>query len=81
MMKEIMRIDDPGKQSFVESVLIAEQIHYLVAGVEVEGGLPTGIPARLLVQEDDCDRAIELLNSAGLKHEIYPMRKPDNLND
>lgn len=76
-----MRIDDAGKVAFIESILSAEEIHYLIADVDAESSFSAGFPARVLVHTDEFDRALELLISAGFEHEIYPMKKPADPND
>lgn len=79
MMQELMRIDDAGKISFVESILIADEIKYAIA--DTLGGAEFAVQARILVHKDDFDRSVELLIDAGLKHDLYPLKKSEAPGD
>lgn len=70
MLQEIMQIDEAAELSFIESVLVAENIDYVIAGNDVEGGLALGAPVRLLVTQSAFNRAVELLANTGFKQEI-----------
>jgi len=73
--KEVMRTEDVGSISFIESVLVAEKINYFIADYNFALGWVGVLPVRIMISESDFERAKELLISAGFKKEIYPLKK------
>ena len=71
-MRELLRTSDPVLVSFVEALLREQRIDYHVADLNtsaVEGSI--GIfPRRILVPDDDINRAVHLLIDAGLEREL-----------
>jgi len=74
-LKEVMRTEDAGSISLIESVLAAEKIKYLIADHNVAVGAVGVSSVRIMIFESDFERAKELLISAGFKKEIYPLKK------
>ncbi len=71
-MIELIRTNDLVLISAVEAMLAAEGIEVFVAdqfASAVDGSLGF-LPRRLLVQEDEADRARRLLREAGLAQEL-----------
>jgi hypothetical protein len=73
-MHEIVRTNDPVMISAVGALLDGANIHHLVLDQNIsvlEGSI--GIfPRRILVAEEDVNRARHLLTQAGLAHELRP---------
>ncbi len=71
-MKELIRTNDVVLLSFAESLMKDADIACLIADQSMsvlEGSLGL-LPKRLLVAEDDADRARRILIDAGLEHEL-----------
>ncbi|MFV0280901.1 MAG: DUF2007 domain-containing protein [Rhodoblastus sp.] len=71
-MIELLRTNDPVVLSFAEAVLTGEDIAFLVTDTHMsvmEGSLGF-IRRRLLVTDDDNERARKLLEEAGLGREL-----------
>lgn len=71
-MIELMRTNDPVLISFVEALLRDSGISFFVADMNmsvIEGSLGI-LPRRLMVSENDADKARQLLTDAGIEHEI-----------
>ncbi len=75
MLVEIMRIEEVSTIAFIESLLMAEKIEYLIADRNYEGGMGYSTAVRILVNKHDYEHAEELLVDAGFKHQIFPMKK------
>ena len=71
-MHELMRTNNVVLLTFVQSLLEDEGIaHVLLDGhMSVLDGSIGAIPRRLLVDEDDVERARNILKSEGLAHEL-----------
>ena len=74
-LREILRTGDMGKVAIIESLLSSENIlHHFADRTFKPYGSP-GFEARLLIAEEDFERALEMLIEAGFKTDIFPMRK------
>ncbi len=73
-LKEVMTFEDHASISFVESLLQAEKVYFLIAGMD---HTPTTVP-RLLVHENDVDRARSLLLNAGFERRVYSEKRIKN---
>ena len=74
-MIELLRTNDPVLLSFAEAVLASEKVAFLVTDRHMsvlEGSLGF-IRRRLLVAEQDCDRARTALEEAGLGADLSPI--------
>jgi len=56
---------NPGDIAFIKSVLDGEDIHYFFQGESSAMLVAAGAYARLLVQQDQVERAREILQEAG----------------
>ena len=65
-MVEVFSTYNPGDIAFIKSVLDGEAIHYYFQGENTNMLVATGAYARLLVQEDQVDRAREILQELEL---------------
>jgi hypothetical protein len=73
-MKEIVRTNDPVLVSAIGALLDGANIHHLVLDQNMsvlEGSLGI-LPRRVLVADDQVDRARRLLNEAGMGKELRP---------
>jgi hypothetical protein len=73
-MRELVRTNDVVLISAIEALLRAASIDYVVLDQNMsvlEGSLGM-LPRRVLVAEDQPDRARRLLQEAGLGHELRP---------
>lgn len=73
-MQEIIRSNDPVLLSFVRATLSAEDIEHLVVDGNMsvlEGSLGI-LAARVLVPDDEAERARQTLTECGLAHELRP---------
>lgn len=71
-MIELVRTNDPVVISFIEALMRDAKIGFLVADQNMsimEGSLGV-LPRRVLVDEDDLDRAKRILADAGIADEI-----------
>jgi hypothetical protein len=71
-MIELVRTNDPVVISFIEALMRDAKIAILVADQNmsiVEGSLGI-LPRRVLVDEDDLDRARRILSDAGIADEM-----------
>ena len=71
-MIELLRTNDPVLISFVEAILTGENVGFFVADQHMsvlEGSLGF-IRRRILVIDDDADRATDALRAAGLGAEL-----------
>jgi hypothetical protein len=69
-MRELVRASDPVLVTFIEALLKSEGIAIVVADVNMsvlEGSLSI-LPRRLLVAEEDAERAARILADCGLAH-------------
>jgi hypothetical protein len=74
MMRELVRANDPVLMSAVGALLDGAHIRYLMLDQNMsvlEGSLGV-LPRRLLVEDEDLERARNLLRDAGLGHELRP---------
>jgi hypothetical protein len=71
-MIEIVRTNDAVVISFIESLLKDAGIGYLVAdqNMSVLDGSIGILPRRVLVVDDEADRARRILTDAGISHEM-----------
>ena len=73
-MKEIVRTNDPVLVSAIGALLDGANIHHVVLDQNMsvlEGSLGI-LPRRVLVADDQVDRARRLLNEAGMGKELRP---------
>jgi hypothetical protein len=73
-MTELVRTNDAVLLSAIEATLKAASIHCMIADQHMsvmEGSLGF-MPRRLLVTDDDADRARKLLREAGFANELRP---------
>jgi hypothetical protein len=73
-MRELVRTNNTVLVSAIGALLDGAMIHYLVFDQNMsvlEGSLGV-LPRRVLVADDDVDRARRLLTEAGLAHELRP---------
>jgi len=73
-MKEIVRTNDPVLVSAIGALLDGANIHHLVLDQNMsvlEGSLGI-LPRRVLVADEQVDRARRLLNEAGMGKELRP---------
>lgn len=73
-MTELVRTNDAVLLSAIEATLKAAAIHCMIADQHMsvmEGSLGF-MPRRLLVTDDDADRARRLLREAGFGNELRP---------
>lgn len=73
-MREIVRTNDIVLVSAVEALLESAAIRHMTVDQNMsilEGSLGI-LPRRILVDEDDAQRARRLLTEAGLGHELRP---------
>jgi hypothetical protein len=73
-MKEILRTNDAVLVSAVGALLDGADIHHMVLDQNMsvlEGSLGI-LPRRVLVADDEVKRARQLLQDAGLGHELRP---------
>lgn len=71
-MQELVRTNDPVVISFIEALLRDADVAFLIADQNMsimEGSIGV-LPKRVLVGEDDMDRARALLADAGIGDEI-----------
>jgi len=64
-MVEVFSTYNPGDIAFIKSVLDGEDIHYFFQGESSAMLVAAGAYARLLVQQDQVERAREILQEAG----------------
>lgn len=66
-MRELLRTTDPVRLSFLTALLRDAEIEILMMDVYVSAieGSIGAFPKRLMVDEEDYDRAVRLLNEAG----------------
>lgn len=71
-MHELIRANDPVLMSYAQSLLKDAGIHCFVAdqGMSILEGSLGMLPRRLLVDDDDADRARRILTDAGLADEL-----------
>jgi hypothetical protein len=73
-MRELVRTNDLVLISAIEAFLTSANIQHVVLDQNMsvlEGSLGM-LPRRILVDEDQADRARKLLQEAGLGHELRP---------
>jgi hypothetical protein len=73
-LREIVRTNDAVLVSAIQALLDAAEIPYVVLDQNMsvlEGSIGI-LPRRVLVAEDNVDAARELLEEAGLGHELRP---------
>lgn len=71
-MKELLRSNDPVLLSYVSALLKEAGIAFIVLDTNMsimEGSIGV-LPRRVLVEEDEIDRARNLLTEAGVGHDI-----------
>lgn len=74
VMIELMRTNDPVLISFVEALLRDAGLHVFVADQNmsvIEGSLGV-LPRRVMIADDDLDRARRVMTEAGMEGEINP---------
>jgi hypothetical protein len=71
-MKELVRTNDPVIISFIEALMRDAGIGFMVAdqNMSVLDGSLGILPRRILVEEDELERARAILADAGLANEI-----------
>ncbi|MCK5750269.1 MAG: DUF2007 domain-containing protein [Oricola sp.] len=71
-MKELVRANDPALLSYVQSLLSEANIDFLLADqhMSIMDGSIGALPRRILVPEDEFDRARQVMRDAGLADEI-----------
>ncbi len=71
-MKELIRTNDPVLISFLEALLKSERIGHFVLdqNMSILDGSLGILPRRLMVNNEDHERAARLLRSAGLGDEL-----------
>ena len=73
-MRELVRTNDPVLVTAIEALLKGAEIHHVVLDQNMsvlEGSLGI-LPRRILVDEDHVAAARQLLQEAGLGHELRP---------
>jgi hypothetical protein len=73
-MREIVRTNDAVLITAIEALLKGASIHHVVLDQNMsvlEGSLGM-LPRRILVEDEQVDRARRLLTDAGLGHELRP---------
>lgn len=78
-MKELVRANDPALLSFVQSLLSEADIDFLLADqhMSIMDGSIGALPRRILVPEDDFDRAKRIMREAGIGGEISRTHERD----
>ncbi|MDX6807352.1 DUF2007 domain-containing protein [Terrihabitans rhizophilus] len=73
-MKELLRANDMVLISFACSLLEGEGVEHVLldTNMSVLDGSIGAIPRRLLVGDEDHDRARRILSEHGLRHELRP---------
>ena len=73
-MRELVRTNDPVLVSAIEALLTAAQIPHVVLdrNMSVLEGSIGMLPRRILVDDEQVNRARRLLTDAGLAHELRP---------
>ena len=71
-MKELVRANDPALLSYVQNLLEEAGIDFLLADqhMSIMDGSIGALPRRILVPEDDFDRAKRIMRETGLGDEI-----------
>ncbi|MEJ2640145.1 MAG: DUF2007 domain-containing protein [Desulfosarcinaceae bacterium] len=70
----ILETHNAGDRAFLKSILDAEGIVYFIQGEHVAPYLFNALPMRVMVREDQADRAREILNDMDLSYS-YGFRK------
>jgi hypothetical protein len=75
-MHELIRANDPVLLSYAESLLKDAGIHCFIAdqGMSILEGSLGMLPRRLLVNDDEADRARRILVDAGLGGELRALK-------
>jgi len=73
-MREIVRTNDVVLITAIEALLKGANIHHVVLdrNMSVLEGSIGLLPRRILVEDDEAERARRLLTEAGLGHELRP---------
>jgi len=72
--KEVLSTNSPSDRALISSILDAEGITYLFQGEYVSTYVYNAIPVRLLVREEEAQKAIEILKDLELSFTFGGMR-------
>ncbi len=64
-MKELLRLRDPVRLSWIEALLSGASIDFQVLDTNVGALMIGAIPARIMVDDDDFNQARRILRDAG----------------
>jgi hypothetical protein len=64
-VKELLRLGDPVRLSYIEALLTGAAIEYQVLDTNVGALMIGAIPARIMVDDEDFNQACRVLRDAG----------------
>jgi hypothetical protein len=77
----ILETHNAGDRVFIKSILDSEGIFYFIQGEQVAPYLFNALPMRVMVRNDQADKAIHLLKDIELSYSYGFRGSSDNFND